>query len=292
MDSISHMAKKQCTQQSDNLHIPPALSLLQIEKEYKTLIETTNNGYVVLDEKSNVLGANREYLKLAGFNSLEEIIGRNVIEWAARQDRQRNIEARKKSIEQGFIRGLNIQYTKRDGRITPIEVNATVLQDSTGIKILSLLRDLSEHQELEKKLRTSEIRYRLLFENMLGGFAHCKLLFENSYPQDFIFIEINSTFEKLTGLKHVVGRKITEIIPNIKELNPELFNIFERATFSGKPERFEMYWEPSGLWFLIAIYRIEKEYLVAVFDDITERKIAEEQLKKKTINLEEVTILL
>lgn len=291
MHSTFTEAKEKHAQQSDNLYISPALSLLQIEQGYKTLTETTNICYVMLDEKGNVLSANREYMKLTGHNSMEEMIGRNIVDWPG-WDSQRKVEAVKKCIEQGFLRGFEIQFTKRDGNIIPVELNATVLQDSKGIKILALLRDLSEHQGLQKKLRTSEIRYRLLFENLLGGFVHFKLLFKNRQPNDLIFIEINSTFEKLTGLKNVVGRKITKVIPNIKKLNPELFNISNRVTSSGKPERFEMCWEPSGIWFLISVYRIEKEYLVAVFDDITERKVAEEKLKQKTKNLEELNTAL
>jgi len=291
MDKIMHDTPKKSVGKSRGLQGPSTLSLLQIEEGYKTLTETTNICYVMIDEKGYVLSANREYLKLTGHDTPEEIIGKNIVEWPG-WDSKRKIEAVKKCIKQGFLRGFNIQFTKTDGNIIPVELNATVLQDSTGIKILALLKDLSEHHGLEKKLMTSEIRYRLLFENLLGGFVHFRLIFKNKHPNDCIFIEINSTFEKLTGLKNIVGRKLTKILPNIKKMHKELFDISERVASSGKPERFEIYWELSGLWFLIAIYRIEEEYLVAVFDDITERKIAEEKLKHKTKNLEEVNTAL
>jgi len=62
---------------------------------------------------------------------------------------------------------------------------------------------------------------------MLDGFAYCKMLFDDSgHPVDFVFLEVNSAFERLTGLKNVVGKKVTEVIPGTKESYPELFEIY------------------------------------------------------------------
>ena len=131
----------------------------------------------------------------------------------------------------------------------------------------------------EERLHESEERYRSLFENMRDGLAYCKMLFENNRPQDFIYLEVNSAFEELTGLKNVVGRKVTEVIPGIRESNPELFEVYGRVALSGKPERLETYIETLGIWFSISVYCPRREYFVAVFDTITERKSAEEGLK-------------
>ena len=126
-------------------------------------------------------------------------------------------------------------------------------------------------------LRENEKRYHSLFENMLNGFAYCRMLFEDNRPQDFIYLDVNSAFEKLTGLKNVVGKKITEVIPGIRESHPELFEIYGRVSLTGHPEEFEVYLESLGFWFSISAYSTEKACFVAVFDNITERKRAEEE---------------
>jgi PAS domain S-box-containing protein len=105
------------------------------------------------------------------------------------------------------------------------------------------------------------------------------MIYEQNRPQDFIYLEVNSAFEGLTGLKNVVGRKVTEVIPGIKESNPELFEIYGRVALTGKPERLEIYLEPLRAWLSISVYSVEKEYFVAVFDNITERKRIEDELK-------------
>jgi PAS domain S-box-containing protein len=146
--------------------------------------------------------------------------------------------------------------------------------------MLRALREAEEHRErklAEEALRGSEERYRSLFENMLDGFAHCRMIYEDGQPRDFVYLDVNSAFERLTGLKDVIGKKVTEAIPGIRETDPGLFEIYGRVALTGKPERFEMYVKALSTWFFISVYSPRREHFVAVFDVITERKRAEQE---------------
>ena len=132
--------------------------------------------------------------------------------------------------------------------------------------------------QAEDLLRGSEELYRSLFDNMLNGFAYCQMLFCEDQPQDFIYLAVNAAFTTLTGLKNVVGKRVSEVIPEIRKSDPELFEIYGRVALSGNPERFEMYVTALQMWFSISVYSPEKEHFVAVFDVITERKQAEAKL--------------
>jgi diguanylate cyclase (GGDEF)-like protein/PAS domain S-box-containing protein len=133
----------------------------------------------------------------------------------------------------------------------------------------------------------SEARYRLLFENMLEGFAYCEMLFDDrGRPADFVYLAVNGAFETLTGLRNVVGKRFTEVIPRGKDPQPELLERYGQVVLTGKPERFEIEISSLGMWFSISAYGAEKRCFVAVFDNITERKHAEEALLFKTALLE------
>ena len=132
-----------------------------------------------------------------------------------------------------------------------------------------------------------ERRYRSLFENMLEGFAYCEMLFDKrGRPIDFVYLDVNATFGKLTGLANVLGKKFTEVIPGERASQPELFERYGRVVLTGKPERFEIEVKALGMWFSVSAYDAGKGCFVAVFDNITERKHAEEALLFKTALLE------
>ena len=148
--------------------------------------------------------------------------------------------------------------------------------------------DTTKRRQAEEALRQSEQRFHLLFEHMLEGFAYCKMLYDGEgRPSDFIYLDVNEAFGRLTGLKSVVGKRVTQVIPGIKEAHPELFEVYGRVALTGRPERFEIEFTPLDVWLSVSAFSAESEYFVAVFDDITKRKWAEDILTQANKQLME-----
>jgi PAS domain S-box-containing protein len=115
--------------------------------------------------------------------------------------------------------------------------------------------------------------YHALFEHLLDGLAYCKMEFDASArPVDFVYLEVNAAFEELTGLRNVVGKRITELIPGIRASNPELFEIYGRVARTGQAEKFETRVAQLDTWFSVSVHSPANGYFVAVFENITEYK--------------------
>jgi PAS domain S-box-containing protein len=125
------------------------------EQKYRALVETTGTGYVIIDAEGRVHDANAEYVRLTGHLTFRDIKGRSVFEWTAKQDLEQRRQRMKTCLEQGFVRNLELDYIDQDGRITPTEITATVIQTDEGPRILSLCRDITERREAQVALKRS-----------------------------------------------------------------------------------------------------------------------------------------
>ena len=168
-----------------------------------------------------------------------------------------------------------------------------VLDDKGVVVGLSgIVQDITDRHLASLALRESEFRYRNLFSQMLEGFALCEMRYEDDQAVDFKYLQVNDAFGKLTGLSQVEGKWVSEVVPGIQRSNPHLIQTYGRVATTGKPERFEEYVEPLGLWFQIAVHCPQWGQVVATFDNITARKKSEaallESLRDKEALLKEV----
>ena len=165
-----------------------------------------------------------------------------------------------------------------------LSIKVAPIYDALGniTGVIDSCRDITERKRAEGVLRESEERYRSLFENMVEGYAYCRMLFDGEgHPRDFVYLQVNDVFRRLTGMEGVEGvegRRVTEVFPGIRESYPELFEIYGRVSTTGRPERFEIEFKPMGRWLSISVYSPAQGAFVAVFDDISERKRSEETI--------------
>lgn len=124
----------------------------------------------------------------------------------------------------------------------------------------------------------NEGKYQALFNNMIEGFARCQMVYKNNKPIDFMYIEVNNAFEKLTGLKNVEGKFISELIADHKTENSILFNLYDNVAKTGISERIETFVAPLERWFSISVYSSKIGEFLVIFNNITEHKQSEQAL--------------
>ncbi len=151
--------------------------LARSRQHYQTLVEATETGYLVVDERGCVIEANAEYVRQTGHATFDEIRGRRVLEWTALHDHERNTRELERCMSTGFTRHLELDYVCPDGRILPVEINARLLDDSGGRRIIALCRDISDRRaaEMERKRIERKLQETQKLESLgvlAGGIAH------------------------------------------------------------------------------------------------------------------------
>lgn len=246
---------------------------------------------IVMGEINGVITyVNEAASRMFGY-SKGDLIGKHVLEFVAANDQEKALKLSLKSIETGQSYLSRFTVIREDKTELPIEVTASVINDENGkaTGFIDILRSLEERNKAQETIQENKDLYRKLFANMPDGFAFCQMIFDqNGIPADFVYLEINHAFECLTGLRKegVVGKKVTQAIPSIKEANPELFEIYGRVSLTGSPERFEIFFKPLGIWLDITVYCPKMGYFATVFENITKRKQMEENLATYSEGLE------
>src|ERR1700682_786536 len=140
-------------------------------------------------------------------------------------------------------------------------------------------RYVTQRKRAERRLLKSEEKYRTLFDSIDEGFCTIEVLFDGKDKAvDYRFLEINPSFEKQTGIKDALGRTMREIAPQHEE---HWFEIYGKIALTGEPARFENPAAQLHRWYDVYAFRVgqPREKRVAIlFNDITERKLAEEAL--------------
>ncbi|MCK9530185.1 MAG: PAS domain S-box protein [Gammaproteobacteria bacterium] len=130
----------------------------------------------------------------------------------------------------------------------------------------------------ETQTRASEYRYRQLIEHMSSGMVVYEPI-ENG--TDFIVRDVNLAFTRIERIPRevAVGRRLSSAEPEFH--GPGVSEALQRVWLTGKPESLEINFKRNGQseWRNLYVYALPGQFVVIVYDDISQRKAAELQLR-------------
>lgn len=138
----------------------------------------------------------------------------------------------------------------------------------------------NEHQKTEKALIESESKFRSLVNQMQYGLAvHEIILDEKGNPIDYRFLDINPSYERITGIKkeNAIGKTVLNILPDTEKIWIEKYG---HVAITGEPITFESYSQELKMHFSVLAYQPKELQFAVIIENISQRKEIENSLKE------------
>jgi PAS domain S-box-containing protein len=255
-------------------------SLSEREAKIRRLVDANIVGIFIWNIDGQIIEANDAFLRMVGYDREDLASGRvNRTDLTPREWRERDARTLAEMKASGTVQPFEKEYFRKDGSRIPVLIGVTAFDEKRNQGVGFVL-DLSERKRAEVELRQSEQNYRTLFESIDEGFCTIEVLFDqNEKPVDYRFLQISPSFERQTGIKNAAGRLMREIAPRHEE---HWFEIYGSIALTGEAMRFENEAKQLGRWYDVYAFRVEDPQcrrIGILFNDITERKRAEERLR-------------
>ncbi len=165
--------------------------LRESQERYRLVVENAPDAILLHDGDCYVF-ANAEALKLYGAQTADQIVGRRILDFVHDASRESVLERMRQNTAGQAVPLREQCYLRLDGTPIDVEVSAVpfVVEDANGA--LVFMRDISQRKAVERSLRESERRYRLLADNAYD------VIF--TLDPDLRLTYISPSIQKLRGL--------------------------------------------------------------------------------------------
>ena len=263
--------------------------LLESEEKYRTLVENLNVGVYrsTPGKEGRFIDVNQAFVEMLGYQNKEDLLKLKVSKtYMNPEDRKKFSE---KILRQGFAKNEELHLKRRDGTLLIVSDTSTpVYSNGKVLYFDGITEDITERKKMEEALRESEEKYRTLVENSKDSIVIIDLRGNVQFA--------NKATEELTGyiMEEGLGMNVRQITPLKywpkslamlrKALGGEPIAYFE-SVIRRKDKKLVPV-ESGGQ----AIFKDGKVVGIQIITrDITERKKAEEQIRK---SLREKEVLL
>jgi len=223
-----------------------------------------------------IMKANNMFSEILEYSE-EEYSQKTTIEldiWPKINERQELI---KELTIKGYVRNKEVTLKSKSGKLLNCLFSAKPMEYNGQSCLISIINDVTDRKKIEIKLSESESKYRLLFDNMSSGFAFHELIFDGNFPVDFRIIDINNKYKDLWEVTDdIIGRTAFETFDfasrkwiddawEVVSLNKTKVNILS---------------DPDSKKHIESVaFKVDDTHFAAIFNDITERVNAENELK-------------
>lgn len=249
------------------------------ETRYRRLFESAQDGILIIDAETGLITDANPYLESMLGYSRKELSGKKPWETNAFKNMIPNNRKLSEIGNTGYLRFKELPLQTRKGKPIETECSSNSYLVS-GKKVIQFnFRNITKQKHLYENMRLAEERYSGVFNNAWN----CVVVYKaEDNGKDFIIVDINRAAEMTEKVikGDVLGKRVTSVFPGVKDFG--ILDVFRKVWKSGKPEHFpaKVYKdERIAGWRDNYIYRLDSGEVVAIYQDLTREKQAEESLR-------------
>jgi PAS domain S-box-containing protein len=262
--------------------------LKESEEKYSNLFKFSNDGIIIHNMAGEIIDVNKKALQLFGYEK-DEILNLKMYQLHPRSEIENITKMWNNFKKEGFNRG-ELKYKRKNGEIFPSEISNSLFKVGRKDLVQVSIRDITKRKETEERLRTSETKYRHLFEN-----SPFIILLLNKKGK---ILDINQACEEIIGIsKNRVKGKLFFELKNI--LDPSFIPILERRfqklinNEEVSPIEVRIFVKGGkALWIKLSSTRViigkNQIFIQSFGHDVTEQKKAEQLIKEEIQKLKEL----
>ncbi|KKL45408.1 hypothetical protein LCGC14_2355980, partial [marine sediment metagenome] len=245
--------------------------LKESEEKYRSLITNIRDVVVEVDFEGRLSYVSPQIINLLGYTP-GELHGVKFIEYVHPEDVSTVMEGMKRSAKLIEASSIECRIKHKEGRFVFVSAKGRMIRKKGKMKIVGVLRNISEKKDAEKRLKESEEKLKKFMESATDGFV----IFDSKLN----YIDVNEVSQKLVGRnkEELIGKNILDILPYLKET--ERYDKYLDVIKTGIPFSTEdvIYNRTDGSNSSRLSVRAFKvgDNLGIIFTDITERRKWEE----------------
>ena len=252
------------------------------EAEYRNIFENINDLYIETSLDGVILQVSPSVKEILGYTPAELLRTDVNVLYNKPEQRKEMVETLLKSQE---ITNHEVTFRDKKGRIHYLWFHAKVVSDAGEQRIIGVHRDVTQYIEAKLSQQESEGRYKLLFDKMLNGFVVFEPIFNNNELIDIRFIDMNPAFENHSYLK--IDQALDKTWSEVYGFNNLNLNTYQKVLQTGS-ESFETCNPKTKRHYIASAFLMKDNQIGVVFDDITNIKNAEKNLRELASRLEAI----
>ena len=260
----------------------------ETEERYRSIVETSPDAITLTGLDRRIVICNQQAAALLGYGSADEMLGIDALELVAEDDRKAAMEDSQEAFRAGSLRNARYRLVRKDGTVFPGEVSASVIRDGAGTAagFTAVLRDISRRERTLDALRAGEERYRILYQDNPSMYftvdADGTVLSVNQFGAEQLGYEVGELLGKpvlgvfLGDDKREVAEQLAACFQNPGEVRHwEFRKVHKDGRIIWVREAARATRDASG-----------ETIVLIVCEDITERRLMEEELQRAREALE------